>query len=43
VIMAEAGGRFSDLSGACRLDGGSGVATNGHIHTELLQVLSGSG
>ncbi|MCL4421835.1 MAG: inositol monophosphatase [Actinobacteria bacterium] len=42
VIMAEAGGRFSDLSGACRLDGGSGVASNGHIHAELLQVLSGS-
>lgn len=42
VILAEAGGRFTDLSGAERIDGGSGVATNGHLHDELLALL-GSG
>ena len=41
VILAEAGGRFSDLSGAVTPDGGSGLATNGVIHDELLAVLNG--
>ncbi|CAN5868028.1 histidinol-phosphatase [soil metagenome] len=41
VIMAEAGGRFSDLDGGTSPDGGSGLATNGHIHDELLNVLRG--
>ena len=39
VIMSEAGGRFSDLAGVDRHDSGSGVATNGHIHAELLALL----
>jgi histidinol phosphatase-like enzyme (inositol monophosphatase family) len=41
VIMAEAGGRFSDLTGTVRIDGGSGVATNGRVHEELLRLLTG--
>ena len=41
VILAEAGGRFSSLDGAVRFDGGSGVATNGHLHDELLAALAG--
>ena len=41
VIMSEAGGRFSDFSGAVRIDGGSGVATNGALHDELLDLLTG--
>ena len=42
VILAEAGGRFSDLAGATTARGGSAVASNGHIHQELLACLSGS-
>lgn len=41
VILAEAGGTFTDLAGAARIDGGSGVATNGRIHAELLSCLAG--
>ena len=38
-IVEEAGGRFTDLSGRPRADGGSGVATNGRLHDEVLAVL----
>ncbi len=41
IILAEAGGRFTDLSGAVTPDGGSGLATNGVIHDELLAILNG--
>jgi len=40
VIVEEAGGRFSDFSGAPRADGGNGVASNGLIHDEALAVLA---
>ena len=40
VILAEAGGRFTDLDGAPTPGGGSGLATNGRIHDELLAVLN---
>jgi histidinol phosphatase-like enzyme (inositol monophosphatase family) len=40
VIFAEGGGRFTDLSGAVAIDGGSGVASNGHVHDELLALLT---
>ncbi len=39
VILAEAGGRFTDLSGAETIEGGSGLATNGLVHHELLDLL----
>ncbi len=39
VLLAEAGGRFTDLEGAATIEGGSGVASNGHVHDELLEVL----
>jgi len=39
VIIEEAGGRFTDLSGARRADGGDGIATNGRIHEALLALL----
>ena len=42
VIVEEAGGRFSDLSGEARIDGGSGVSTNGLLHDLVLEELSGS-
>lgn len=37
-IVEEAGGRFTDLSGRPRPDGGSGVATNGRLHEEVLRI-----
>jgi len=43
VIVEEAGGRFSDLAGAARVDGGSAVSTNGLLHDEVLAVLAGRG
>lgn len=41
VIVEEAGGRFTDLTGAARPDGGSAVSTNGHLHDEVLRLLGG--
>ena len=41
VILAEAGGSFTSLAGAPGAAGGSGVATNGHVHDELLSVIRG--
>jgi histidinol-phosphatase len=40
VILAEAGGRFTSLDGRQDAGGGSGVATNGRIHDELLGLLA---
>ncbi len=40
VILAEAGGRFTSLKGLDGAAGGSGVATNGRIHDDLLAVLA---
>ncbi|HVS66953.1 MAG TPA: inositol monophosphatase family protein, partial [Mycobacteriales bacterium] len=40
VIVEEAGGRFTDLTGAQRVDGGSAVATNGLLHDEVLAALT---
>jgi histidinol-phosphatase len=39
-IVEEAGGRFSDLSGVSRADGGSVVCTNGLLHDEVLASLA---
>jgi len=43
VILAEAGGRFSAWSGSPDPREGSGVATNGEGHDELLALLRGDG
>jgi len=40
VILAEAGGRMSDLDGGDRIDAGSGLGTNAHLHDELLAILT---
>ncbi|MGA2803221.1 MAG: inositol monophosphatase family protein [Acidimicrobiales bacterium] len=42
VIISEAGGRFTDWSGAPGFEGGSGLATNGYIHEALLKLLGSS-
>jgi histidinol-phosphatase len=39
VIVEEAGGRFTDLRGAARADGGSAVSTNGLLHDQVLAAL----
>ena len=41
VILAEAGGRFTDYDGNPVAHGGSGLATNGKVHDELLAILRG--
>ncbi len=40
VVVEEAGGRFTDLSGAARADGGSVVCSNGLLHDEVLAALA---
>jgi histidinol-phosphatase len=39
IIVTEAGGRFTDLSGVERADGGNVLASNGQLHDELLEIL----
>jgi histidinol-phosphatase len=40
VIVKEAGGRFSDLSGVDRADGGDVLCSNGLLHEAVLDALS---
>jgi histidinol-phosphatase len=39
LVVEEAGGRFTDLYGVRRADGGSGVATNGLLHDATLAIV----
>jgi histidinol-phosphatase len=39
VIVEEAGGRFSDLGGVARADGGDAIATNGLVHDAALAII----
>jgi histidinol-phosphatase len=41
VIVEEAGGRFTDLEGNGRVDGGDAVTTNGLLHEEVLAIMRG--
>lgn len=40
VIVLEAGGQFTDLSGVPTADGGSAAASNGLLHDDVLRMLS---
>ncbi|MGI9112449.1 MAG: inositol monophosphatase family protein [Gaiellaceae bacterium] len=40
LIVEEAGGRLTDLTGAHRADGGSALASNGLLHDEALAALA---
>lgn len=40
-IVAEAGGRFTDLEGRSSVQGGSGLSTNGRLHRDVLEILQG--
>lgn len=39
ILVTEAGGRFSDLSGAERFDTGTALSTNGLLHDATLEIL----
>jgi histidinol-phosphatase len=39
-IVEEAGGRFTDLSGVDRVDGGTVLCSNGLLHDEVLAMLA---
>jgi histidinol-phosphatase len=39
LIVEEAGGRFTDLSGRATADGGTALSTNGLLHEEVLAIL----
>jgi histidinol-phosphatase len=41
-IVEEAGGRFTDLSGVDRADGGSVLCSNGFLHDEVLAAIGSS-
>ena len=41
VVVEEAGGRFTDLEGKPRFDGGSALSTNGLLHDAALALLRG--
>lgn len=41
VLIREAGGRFTDMRGEESIHEGSGLATNGAIHDEILRVIRG--
>ena len=39
VLVEQAGGRFTDLDGAARFDGGTALSSNGLLHDAALAVL----
>ncbi len=39
LVVSEAGGRFSDLDGADRLDSGHALVSNGHLHNAALDIV----
>jgi histidinol-phosphatase len=39
IIVEEAGGRFTDFTGAATIYGGTAVASNGLVHDEILKLL----
>ncbi|MBC7173272.1 MAG: histidinol phosphate phosphatase [Polyangiaceae bacterium] len=41
VLVREAGGRFTSLSGEATIFGGSGLASNGHVHEALVALVAG--
>jgi histidinol-phosphatase len=43
VIVEEAGGRFTDVDGRPRSDGGNAVTTNGLLHEAVLDALGSGG
>ncbi len=42
-IVEEAGGRFTDAAGDTRVDAGTAISSNGHLHEELLRAARSTG
>ena len=40
VIVEEAGGKFTDLAGQRRLDGGNALSSNGLVHDDVVAALA---
>ena len=40
VILSEAGGTFTSMAGRPAIDGGSGLASNGILHDQLVELLA---
>lgn len=40
IVVEQAGGRFTDLSGAVTASGGSALSTNGLLHDQVLAVIA---
>jgi histidinol-phosphatase len=43
VVVEEAGGTFTDFRGRRRIDGGSAISSNGHLHGALLGAVAAAG
>ncbi|MEI7782470.1 MAG: inositol monophosphatase family protein, partial [Planctomycetota bacterium] len=43
TVVMEAGGRFTDWQGRPKIDSGEGIASNGLVHDEALQLLQKRG
>jgi histidinol-phosphatase len=41
IIVEEAGGKLTSVTGEDRIDGGSALTTNGNLHDEVLRALNG--
>jgi len=41
ILVEEAGGRFSDLTGAATIYGGNAITSNGLVHSDVLELLAG--
>jgi histidinol-phosphatase len=39
IVIEEAGGRFTDFTGAATIYGGTAIASNGVVHDEILQLV----
>ncbi|MBI2525461.1 MAG: hypothetical protein HYV93_05720 [Candidatus Rokubacteria bacterium] len=41
ILVEEAGGRFTDLTGTPTIYSGTGLATNGRLHAPALDLIRG--
>lgn len=40
IVIEEAGGRYVTLEGEASIHGGSGIATNGHLHEQVMELVA---
>jgi histidinol phosphatase-like enzyme (inositol monophosphatase family) len=40
IVIEEAGGRFTDFTGAATIYGGTAIASNGAVHDEILRLIA---